>query len=64
MQSFGKSVAVSAAILLPLGLRADIHTWCGGNHAGGGWNVADNWKNAAGGNEVPAPGDTAVITYA
>ncbi|MBR2982824.1 MAG: autotransporter-associated beta strand repeat-containing protein [Kiritimatiellae bacterium] len=55
-----KKLLMLLGFILPLtAVLADVHTWVGGSHSGGGWNNPLNWKNASGANECPAPGDEA-----
>lgn len=55
-----KKLLMLLGLILPLtAVLADVHTWVGGSHSGGGWNNPMNWKNASGANECPAPGDEA-----
>ena len=55
-----KKSSITLVLALTLAsVFADVHKWVGGNHAGGGWNTADNWENPNGEKECPAPGDEA-----
>lgn len=46
-------VLLSSFLLAHLPAFADGHVWIGGDSAGGGWNVAENWQGGA----IPSAGD-------
>ena len=57
-----KKLLMLLGLILPLtAVLADVHTWVGGSHSGGGWNNPLNWKNASGQNECPGKDDVALF---